>query len=394
MKLFQKSSWQQAPLLMLISLGLMILPISNSMGQVPLYMASAIWLVQVFRRKTTVDKVTWVLLLGWMLLILVSLGYAVHPELGIRKLSRFLIFPLVGAVTASCLKQRDRAGAMETIMKGLVVGVSALGIYDLFLFPIQMHGGTAFQDVGNMTSPQFFLVGLMCWLGLMSVDRVRLHKAWWLCLPLLLAGLLLHQKRGVWLASVITIGLWTLWSRKWKTLSFMVLMVGCSLFIPQVRIRLGELKQVVQPTHGGRMVLWTQVAPRLLPEYPWGMGYNGSKYEDFEAVLPDGVHMEAGLRHLHNNLLQIRLELGWLGSGWWCLWMGLVFYKAFRPGPPEIAVLRGAVAFAFLGLFLNGLVEYNFGDSEILKIYLVIFGLIDVAGGMVKSNSAAEGDRV
>jgi hypothetical protein len=38
------------------------------------------------------------------------------------------------------------------------------------------------------------------------------------------------------------------------------------------------------------------------------------------------------------------------------------------------------VAFALLALLINGMVEYNFGDSEILKLYLVLFGLIDVFG--------------
>jgi len=377
MKLYQKSAWKEAPMLMLISLGLLILPVSNSIGQVPLYLASVMWCVQFFRGKSTATTSTWILLGGWMLLILIGLPFAVHPDMGIHKLNRFLIFPLTGAVTAVCLKQADRGSGMETILKSLVLGVSVLGVYDLIRFPWLIHGGMAFQDVGNMTSPQFYLVGLMGWLGLISLDRDRVSRIWWTCFPLLVTGLLLHQKRGVWLAALATVGLWTLWSRKRKTLLAMIVLAGIALCMPQVQHRLGELREVIQPTHGGRMILWTQVAPRLLPDYPWGMGYNGSQYEDFREVLPQEYHMEEGLRHLHNNFLQIRLEMGWQGIAWWSIWMGIVFWKAFRPGSPELKDLRGAVAFAFLGLFLNGLVEYNFGDSEILKVYLVLFGLID-----------------
>ncbi len=390
MNVLQKSAWKEAPMLMLISLGLLILPVSNSIGQIPLYAAGLMWLIQFFRRKTSGNRLTWIMLAGWMVLILISLNYAVHPEMGIRKLSRFLIFPLTGAVAAACVAGQDVQKRALCLCKSLVLGVSLLGVYDLFHFPYEVFKlGVKFEDVGDMTSPQFYLVGIMLWLGIVSLDREQVKRIWWGCFPFLLVGLLMHQKRGVWLATMVTVGIWTLWSRKWKTLLALVLMAGVALCFPFVQVRLEKLKDVIQPTHGGRMVLWTEVAPRVFEKYPWGMGYNGSKYEDFSAVLesaPTHIHMEEGLRHLHNNFLQIRLELGWPGVLWWSLWMGLIYYKAFRRGPPEVVVLRGAVAFAFMGLFLNGLVEYNFGDSEVLKVYLVLFGLIDAFQPAIKSS--------
>jgi len=378
MNLFQKEAWKEDPRLLLVCLGMVILPVSNSMGQVPLYAASVMWLVQLIQKKTTWNTSTWIFLGGWMLIILASLFYAVHPELGIRKLSRFLIFPLVGAVTAACISGDDPSKKVLAVCKSIVLGVCILSVYDLIDFPLQVKGGINLVDVGNMTSPQFYLLGMMIWLGLVSLGREKVSKIWWFCLPFLLVGLLMHQKRGVWLASMATMSLWTLWSKKWKTLAVMIFLAGSSLFLPQVRARLGQLREVVQPTHGGRMILWNEVAPRLLPEYPFGIGYNGTKYEDFREILPKEYHMEVGLRHLHNNFLQIRLELGWHGVIWWASWMAWVLWKAFRPSGEGDRYLRGAVAFAFLGLFLNGLVEYNFGDSEILKIYLLLFGLIDV----------------
>ncbi|MDF3128599.1 O-antigen ligase family protein [Kiritimatiellaeota bacterium B1221] len=378
MNVMQKSAWKNAPMLMLISLGLMILPVSNSIGQIPLYAAGLMWLIQLLRKQSSGNRTTWIMLGGWMILILISLTYAVHPELGIRKLSRFFIFPLTGAVAAACVAGDDLQRRVLCLCESLVFGVCILGLYDIFCFPYEVFKlGVKFEDVGDMTSPQFYLVGIMLWLGLVSMRREQVKRIWWVCLPFLMTGLLMHQKRGVWLATMVSVGIWTLWSRKWKTLLTMILIAGVALCFPFVRGRLGELMEVIQPTHGGRMVLWNEVAPRVFEEYPWGMGYNGSKYEDFRDILPAATHMEVGLRHLHNNFLQIRLELGWLGVLWWLLWMGLVFYKGFRQGPPELAVLRGAVVFAFLGLFLNGLVEYNFGDSEILKVYLVLLGLID-----------------
>jgi O-antigen ligase len=274
-----------------------------------------------------------------------------------------------------------------------VLGVCLRGLYDLVKFPVAVYGGQKFEHVGNMTSPQFYLMGIVLLLGIRTFRPQVLGKAFWFCPPLIVTGLLLHQKRGVWLASMVTIGLWTVWMRYWKILITMAVLAGLSLFLPFVQVRLNRLIEVIQPTHGGRMVLWTQVAPRLLPEYPWGMGYNGSTYEDFREALPKDIHMEEGLRHLHNNFLQIRLELGWHGVMFWTLWMGSVLWIGFARYPKQNAALRYTVAFAFLGLMLNGLVEYNFGDSEVLKAYLVLFGLLDVFRMKVESQKTPKAQK-
>jgi len=392
MKWTERSAWRKNPLYMLICLGLVILPVSNAVGQVPLYLASVGWLVAACRGRAPVNRRTSVFLGGFALIVFASLLYAAHPEQGMHKVNRFLIFPLAGAVTAAALKGTEPERRVFSIGMSLMAGVCLLGVYDLIRFPLEIRGGTAFEDVGNMTSPQFYLVGLMLLLGLRAYRPERLGRWFWICLPLITTGLLLHQKRGVWLATAATVGLWTLWSRRWKTLAVLGV-AGClALTLPFVQARLHRLQEVIQPTHGGRMILWTQVAPRILPEYPWGMGFNGSTYEDFREVLPDDYHMEVGLRHLHNNFLQIRLELGWHGVVWWTLWMAAVLWIAFRPGAPgEEPLLRGAVAFAVLGLLINGLVEYNFGDSEVQKMYLVLFGLLDVFA-MRRSASSSAGD--
>jgi O-antigen ligase len=109
------------------------------------------------------------------------------------------------------------------------------------------------------------------------------------------------------------------------------------------------------------------------------MGYNGSSYAEFREVLPRKYHLEVGLRHLHNNFLQIRLELGPHGLLLWSLWMLAMLRNGFRaaPGAPRPDFLRLSALTALVGLLLNGLVEYNFGDSEILMLYLALFGLLD-----------------
>jgi O-antigen ligase len=369
------------PFLGLIALGLWILPVSNAVGQVPLYLASVYWLVQALRGRMPVCWRTQGFLLAFAALILLSLPFAVHPQMGIDKLNRLLIFPLAGAVTAACLQRSDPSHGIALLALSLIGGVCLRGLYDLVKFPVEIFGqGVDFEHVGNMTSPQFYLMGLMLLLGLRAFRPEWLGRGFWWMLPLVLNGFLLHQKRGVWLAGLVVIGLWTLWMRHWKILLGLTAVAVLAAMLPFVQHRLERLQEVVGRNHGGRSTLWLEVAPRLIPEYPWGMGYNGTTYEDFREAIPSEVHLEKGLRHLHNNLLQIRLELGWQGLTLWTLWMATALWAAFRRSPSPDAALRHTLGFALLALLLNGMVEYNFGDSEILKTYLVLFGMLDVFG--------------
>jgi hypothetical protein len=378
MNVFTQSPWREAPLLMMLCLGVLILPVSNALGQVPLYLASVMWLVQVMQGKCRGVRSTWILAGGFMLLIVISLFTAVHLHMGLQKLNRLLIFPLMGAVTAACVGGKAPPKRMGLLCGYLVTGVCLKGIMDLFRFPYHLWKGVRFEDIGDMSSPQFYLVGLMIWLGLLSAKSFQKTRIFWWALPIVVAGILAHQKRGVWLAVAVTVFLWAVWNRRWKTLVTLIAVAGLSLTLPFVQTRLNRLREVIEPTHGGRMILWTQVSPRMFEKYPWGMGYNGSTYEDFREVLPRKYHLEPRLRHLHNNFLQIRLEMGWTGVLWWGAWMTVAAYKGFKPAGGGMNAMQMAVAFGFLGLFLNGLVEYNFGDSEVMKLYLILLGMVDV----------------
>lgn len=372
-------AFRDNPLLVLAGMGLVLLPVSNAVGQVPIYLASVIWLVQTVRGQSVVYKPALIGFAGWMLLISAGFIWAVHPELGLEKLNRFLVFPFTGAVTAACLRKENPLRGVQTLCLSLIAGVTLLGFYDFVEFPLRIRGGEQFVDVGNMTSPQFYMVGIMLWLGLLGSRSARVHGWFWACLPMMGAGLLLHQKRGVWLACAAAVGCWTLWTRKWKVMLAGLVLGACSLTLPFVQARLQHLTEVIQPTHGGRMILWNEVAPRMFEEYPLGMGFNGSRYQDFREVLPARYHVEPGLRHLHNNFLQIRLELGWQGVLFWSGWMAWILYRAFRSAKRLDSGVPVAVAFALLALHLNGLVEHNFGDSEVLKVFLMLFGCVDVA---------------
>jgi O-antigen ligase len=90
-------------------------------------------------------------------------------------------------------------------------------------------------------------------------------------------------------------------------------------------------------------------------------------------VGPDGVtHINP---HLHNDLLQVAAERGLPALALW-LWFVVALvrdvWKRFNAGQRELAATAMATIVALL---TAGLFEYNFGDSEVLMLFLTIVTL-------------------
>jgi O-antigen ligase len=90
-------------------------------------------------------------------------------------------------------------------------------------------------------------------------------------------------------------------------------------------------------------------------------------------VGPDGVtHINP---HLHNDVLQIAAERGLPALALWIWFIVALFrdlWKRFHSGQRELAATAMA---AIVALLTAGLFEYNFGDSEVLMLFLTIVTL-------------------
>jgi O-antigen ligase len=88
--------------------------------------------------------------------------------------------------------------------------------------------------------------------------------------------------------------------------------------------------------------------------------------------------------HLHNNLVQIAAERGIPAAGAWLAFLILAFlsaWRTFRRQDPWLRASAGASLAVLVGLFTAGFFEYNFGDSEITILFLL---LLAIPYGLVK----------
>jgi hypothetical protein len=185
-------------------------------------------------------------------------------------------------------------------------------------------------------------------------------------LPLLICALLVNLKRGPWFGVLVGTSCLLLVYARRLILPLAASAVFLALSITPIRDRL--LASYEHFTiEGGRSTIW-RIGAELVSEYPLGIGYNNSRIlREFAPEIPPE------LTHFHNNLLNITAETGWLGV-MAVIWLLVAVVKScFRD---RLAPLYVAIGSAVISWQVAGVVEYNFGDSEVTILVWVLLGLV------------------
>ncbi len=209
---------------------------------------------------------------------------------------------------------------------------------------------------------------------------------------MLLGALVINLKRGPWLGVVVELVI----------LSFVVSrrLLLAMLFLIVFLVSLEPVKErlTVSTEHftirGGRQVMW-EIGGELSERYPLGLGPSNAGFmQSLDPSIPE-QH-----RHMHNNLLNIVVETGWLGLvtySWWIiavLTLGAkTWHSLWRSEDPEkkmLSVYPLGLTCALIGWQFAGLVEYNFGDGEIRLIAFFLMGLILTIANFNQSSQLTE----
>ena len=331
--------------------------------------------------RSSSPYVLWVLAFAaWATL---SLFWSTRPGLSASKLHRLLTLTTIGSIPFAFggrgSHEEVASRSVTTAVRLFVLGATLLSVYDIFRIPQEVLQGTPIYDTGNMRDPQFYLISI-CFLTAFQLQRItpRERAVSWLGLLLNVVGLVLHFKRGVWLSALLALTSMGCLARRWKLLGALALVVIMVCLLPEVQKRLYALSELTNVSVGGRTTLWMQVGPALFKEYPMGMGWKAVKHEDLAA---HSDYLQPGLDHLHNSAFQVLLELGWVGVSIWLGWMVQSFrvlFQVYRTSRAQVGdemwLCLGCLG-GFIGLMTNGLVENNFGDTEILMMFCFIMGL-------------------
>lgn len=216
-----------------------------------------------------------------------------------------------------------------------------------------------------------------------------LGKAVWV-LPLglvLIVSLALSLTRSAWLGAIA--GLITVLAlARPRALGGLIMVVLVMLLISpgkiQDRLRTG-LDPADANTRNRIELLGTSL--RLIKDNPWfGVGPKNVSREALRYrgtdEFPDWLY-----QHMHSNFLQIAAERGLPGLALWLWFIGRLIWDAWRvrraalqgaapgshrPEPNEPLFASTAALGCTAALLVAGFFEYNFGDSEVLTLFLFV----------------------
>ncbi len=389
-------TWDDRALCWLVWGFAFLLPFSIAAAETLAFLAVAVWLYGAVRRRRWgfVRSAYFWPTACFAVIALLSSFWGLRPEISLPKCHRLWLLGLIFILPEAFGPDRPSGWRNALWALGLfVAGTTLLGLFDVCRVIWLVHRGVALFDTGNMRDPQYYLCALCLLMAAWTNPEWTRQKP--RLVPALLltaAGLVLHFKRGAWFSFVLAAGLMGLIGRRYRTVLAVFLCAVALLAVPQVRLRLQALSSESSRRAGGRWELWTRVAPEMIRQYPQGIGLCGTKHEDF---LKHTLNIQPKLNHLHNNLLQVALETGLAGLAVWLWWMGTVFwvslgaYHGLRQRDPAAAWVALGIFGAFSGLMINGLVEYNFGDAEILMLLCFLMGLSAVVHARLRGGKPA-----
>ncbi len=293
----------------------------------------------------------------------------------VKKFYLFLIIPLVPWLARG-------KGRLTWIYRAVFVTAAFSSVAGLLQFAVDPTRDLLHRISGFMS--QWMTYSGLLMLALVSLIAYALgagRRAQWWILPvaaLAFSAIYLSQTRNAVLGAVAGIAA-TLAIRRPRSLAMMLIFVPALYMLsPQsIRDRFSGGWNTSDPNTRNRIELF-QTSMRLIHDNPWfgvgpkNVGVEALRYRG-SGEYPDWMY-----QHMHNNVLQIAAERGIPGLLLWLLFMGRLAWDAWRtlrrpgrgPEDPETVFAASAAVGCWVALMVAGMFEYNFGDSEVLTLFL------------------------
>lgn len=194
-------------------------------------------------------------------------------------------------------------------------------------------------------------------------------------------ALIFNGTRGAWVALmpvfILIMGYYALTNKKYLALC-LVAIIGASAVLSTNQIFVDKVKSITSTTNRSnteRLLIW-QSAYNMFRDHPVlgvGLGQYKDNYQQ-KYILPQAT--EKYLGHAHNNFLHMLAENGLVG------FIGFVVMLAYIIGRNLVDFYQKRcpysliIACSTLALVLQGLTEYNFGNSAVMKSYWLMLGCV------------------
>lgn len=295
-------------------------------------------------------------------------------DMWIWRMMPFVIITIAVAEAKKCLD----------ILKLSCMGIS-LGIGCLIYQGISDDGRAA----GFFGHPMTFAGWLCMFLPIFFIgyfDDFLSKKYKWISGILLVLGvaaLIFNGTRGGWLAVGITLLCLLLYyvmqNRKNLVIGVVLLSIGTGILYnnDDFMHRVSTITNNKYQSNSERLLMW-QSAWHMFKDHPV-LGVGLGQYKDnYQQKYISPKAKEPYLNHAHNNFMQMLAENGIIGFiGFVSMFSYIIFHnlKNFYRNKNPYALMACAMTICLL---LQGLTEYNFGNSAVVKIYWLLLGCLAV----------------
>ncbi|HEX2954931.1 MAG TPA: O-antigen ligase [Bacillota bacterium] len=376
-------NWMEKTVFVFLLLYALFSSISIAGSNMSVSIATLFAMICFIRRpfKIQIEKRFIVVIGVFFLTLLVSSIFAYKPSVGIKTIWKHFCHMLPLFLAVPFLKTRRQ------MMSVLILMAVSIGIADGYAI---WQGAYEHLRAKGFSANQMIFAGyLTLMIPILAVISLNLRplelkaKICFITISVLsLVALIYKGTRGALLAVAVALILYAMMrvqSKKWKMAGvitvFIIFGIVIALF-PQVQSRFSTLSNIRQSSDYERILIW-RGAWRMFLDHPLtGVGPGNFKTLYRERY----ISAEAFMRkcpHAHNNFLQFLAEGGILGfAGFMLLFGGILCFicREYRRGN-KANPLPLAAFLATIALLLQGLTEYNFGDSAVIRMYWFILGL-------------------
>ena len=261
-----------------------------------------------------------------------------------------------------------------------ILAASLVGITFGFLcIGYQAYHGS-FRAAGFYGNPMTFGGFLCIYLPLISVwffESLKLKNKQTLIsaviLALALMAWLFNATRGAWVALapvlLFIFGYYSWKNKKVMALCLVLLCVGGVYLVNNPRFvqRTASIVSKVDTSNAARFVFWNE-SIKVFKEHPvLGVGLGQAK-----RVIKESIEYKPWFTHYHSNIFQMLAENGLTGLVGCLSFMGYYFIKNFKEFLSEKYTHSLIIASSTLTVFIQGITEYNFGNSAVMKAFWLV----------------------
>ncbi len=360
---------------------------SIAIAQILLLVALICWAAALVIRRERIDAPPFF----WPLLVyagatLVSAAFSADPRTSLVDCKQLVLFLIVPAVYR--LVDKSHARTLLTVVLTCAAISAAFGVVQYGI----LHYDHLNQRPQGTLGHYMTYSGLLMIVITLAVARILFDKSdrTWaaLVLPALAVAVALTSTRSAWVG--VCAGAALLFALKDFRL-FAVLPVVAAIFFAlapgMITKRFVSMFDNKDPTRIDRVAM-VHEGERMIAAHPiTGVGPNMVQKRYAEYRGDDAVNKVNP--HLHNDPLQIAAERGLPALAVW-LWFIVAVCRDLqrRFGSGTQRVLAAAALAATVALLTAGLFEYNFGDSEVLMLFLIVVTLPAAADRRAKPAAA------